>query len=478
MAQAFMRLGLSVGSGNSAANDQGIDTIEELRRLKDSDVDELCKAMRRPGGYVANPNAGQDGQPPLIANPGHAVNLRTQNNIKFAAYWLRLREKTSRPTTPQDITVNSVRSIEALREWELNHGDNPEAPEGIIDANDWPKTMESLEEYLKTCLGDGGTPLAYVVRKEQEVPNSADDPETNYDSKQDEMIARSPHVDGNNRPLDTYKNDRRKVFEILLKVTDGLPSSVYVKRAQRGKDGRQAFLNLYGHYLGRSNVDNMATLAERKLQSLTYTGELRRFNFEKYVTNHVHQHLILTNLVEHGYSGIDERSKVRHLLDGIKTDKLDSVRTRIFSDEILQNDFDASVSLFKDFIKQAGDKGSQTLNISSLKEGDEQHTKHPVRFRGQVEDRYYTKEEYRRLSDEQKDHLRKLRKDRGHNPKKRKREGGQNLMKKIQKMVVAAIHKERDADGGPPTEDGRTNGGQGGAGNRQNPNLTRQARNA
>ena len=77
MAQAFMRLGLSVGAGNSAANDQGIDTIEELRRLKDSDVDELCKAMRRPGGYVANPNAGQAGQPPVIANPGHAVNLRT-----------------------------------------------------------------------------------------------------------------------------------------------------------------------------------------------------------------------------------------------------------------------------------------------------------------------------------------------------------------------------------------------------------------
>ena len=70
----------------------------------------------------------------------------------------------------------------------------------------------------------------------------------------------------------------------------------------------------------------------------------------------MHQHLILTNLVEHGYSRINERSKVRHLLDGIKTDKLDSVKTRIFSDEVLRNDFDASVSLFKDFIKQAGDK--------------------------------------------------------------------------------------------------------------------------
>ena len=94
IAQAFMRLGLLVRAGSSAANNQGINTIEELRRLKDNDVDELCKAMRRPGGYVANPNAGQAGQPLVMANPGHAVNLQTQNNIKFAAYWLRLQEKT------------------------------------------------------------------------------------------------------------------------------------------------------------------------------------------------------------------------------------------------------------------------------------------------------------------------------------------------------------------------------------------------
>ena len=48
------------------------------------------------------------------------------------------------------------------------------------------------------------------------------------------------------------------------------------------------------------------------------------------MTNQVYQHLILTNLVEHKYSGNDKRSKVGHLLDGIKTDKLDSVEKQIF----------------------------------------------------------------------------------------------------------------------------------------------------
>ena len=95
-------------------------------------------------------------------------------------------------------------------------------------------------------------------------------------------------------------------------------------------------------------------MQREKIQNLTYTGEKRRFNFEKHVTAHVNQHIILTNLVEHGYSRINKQSKVRHLHDGIKTKELDHVKTRILSNSALCNNFDACVSLFKDFIKQAG----------------------------------------------------------------------------------------------------------------------------
>ena len=50
----------------------------------------------------------------------------------------------------------------------------------------------------------------------------------------------------------------------------------------------------------------MASLAEKKLAMTTYTGERRRWTFEKYVTLHKDQHGILEGLTEHGYAGIDK----------------------------------------------------------------------------------------------------------------------------------------------------------------------------
>ena len=71
---------------------------------------------------------------------------------------------------------------------------------------------------------------------------------------------------------------------------------------------------LKNHYLGPHMVDNEANKAETILATLNYSGETRRWNFERYVRKHVDQHAILDGLTEHGYSGIDDLSKVRHLL--------------------------------------------------------------------------------------------------------------------------------------------------------------------
>ena len=85
--------------------------------------------------------------------------------------------------------------------------------------------------------------------------------------------------------------------------------------------------------------------AEAKLKDTSYSREKRRWNFEKYIKTHVDQHAILTGLVEHRYSGIDDRSKVRHLMAGIKTKVLDPVKTQIIASAPLRNNFDACVNL-------------------------------------------------------------------------------------------------------------------------------------
>jgi hypothetical protein len=69
------------------------------------------------------------------------------------------------------------------------------------------------------------------------------------------MIARSPH--GNQ----SYANDSMEVWSYMANITRAHDCWTYVKSAQRTKDGRRAFLLLWNHFLGPSNVDNMASEA-------------------------------------------------------------------------------------------------------------------------------------------------------------------------------------------------------------------------
>ena len=142
----------------------------------------------------------------------------------------------------------------------------------------------------------------------------------------------------------------------------------------------------------------MSSLAEKLLQTTTYTGEKRRWTFERYVKVHIDQHSILEGLVQHGYSGIDSRSKVRHLVDGIKTTTLDPVKTRILSDATLRSDFDACVNLFQDFIKQSASTDIRSAQISEI----QTHTQDGQSCDLSVADRYYTTNEYNKLTAAQK----------------------------------------------------------------------------
>ena len=139
-----------------------MNSLAKFAVLTDDKVENLCKVVRRPGGMMQNPNAamppGADAaaaaaaaaQPAQIPNPGLAVMLHAENNLKLACYFLRYKEHTSRVVTADMITLASVWELRPYREWEENHKD-VEAPE--INAKDWPRTIEAIEEYLCGCLG-------------------------------------------------------------------------------------------------------------------------------------------------------------------------------------------------------------------------------------------------------------------------------------------------------------------------------------
>jgi hypothetical protein len=244
----------------------------------------------------------------------------------------------------------------------------------------------------------------------------------------------------------------------------------------------------------------MATMAEQKLTSTVYNGKQRRWDFEKYVNVHKSQHLIMDGLVEHGYTGIDPRSKVRYLLDGtIRTNKLESVKTCIMSDATLRNNFDACVTLFQDFIKQTASKVKGNPNVNTISKLKVYTGKHKAL--DTAEDRYYTQAEYAALSPLQRKDLAEKRLKRGHingakdsKVIKGKKEKGKttcspskDVIKKIVSRTVAQLSKTAeqqaagdndDSSGSSSTDDVPTKAGKSATSgsNCTNPSLTPQSK--
>ena len=171
--------------------------------------------------------------------------------------------------------------------------------------------------------------------------------------------------------------------------------------------------------------------------------------------------------------------KVRYLIAGIKTSALDSVKTGIMSDAALRTDFEAYVTLYKDFIKQSTALQNPTIGISATTVSKKRKS---VSFEMdqddvEVEDRYYSNKEYSKLSSDQKAKLKALREARGGKGKKRqKKDPTTSTMKKMTKQISAltaaiassmgiATEGQDDNSSGIDTATG---------GNRNNSALTRQ----
>lgn len=463
--QALVALGFTQEAATDIRDVQQVNSLPEIGLLTDKDVENLCKIVRRPGGTNASGTV----------NPGNSVSLRAETNLKLAVYWYHHHVRTSRVPIITEMTLVNVRALAKLRDAENEHSDPNVLP--TVKGSDWPKILESLQEYFRGFIGLKGTPLSYVIRTAEEVPDAAKDPsfgQTNsvYLTREEEMVARAPMLDANKHPTDAFMVDRTTVWHKLRDLFRDTESWVHIKPAQRTSNGRLAWQRLWNHYLGPNNVDNMANQSERVIQQSNYDGERKRWNFERYVSLHLEQHAILEGLVQYGYSGIDARSKVRHLMDGIKTDSLNAVKTQIMAQASLRSDFDSCVTLYKDFISQ-NKKGNKELNVSEVRVKPKSTGGGETKTSNDVPDRFYTPAEYSKLTKEQKSKLYEKRKARGggtgtRDPKRMK--GNQSESKTVKQLTrrIAALEKVNDDNTDSTDDDGKADG------NRKHPALTRQ----
>ena len=108
---------------------------------------------------------------------------------------------------------------------------------------------------------------------------------------------------------------------------------------------------------GPKHVNGTASEAKMALQMSTYNGEKKAWNWAKYVTQHVKNHIILGNLMEYGYKVLDPGSKIRYLLNVIRCVNFSTavVAVRVHPEKY-EKDFDAVVSFITQYINKRAPK--------------------------------------------------------------------------------------------------------------------------
>ena len=421
MQAAIGRMGCSNNARQRLYTGQGLDSIDTMADVSDEVMSNMCKILRR--------------------DEAVPVSAMAEDNLKLGCFVARHYRRISRTLMPAALTrdlINNYRDLKAEEDAYETPDNNVE-----IDNKDWAKTMDAMRDYFGIRLGRTKIPLAYIIRNEVDVPAEAGDPQNDYDTHQDEMIARAPHQDAAGDPLDVYTYDNRQVWDLISGWTRDTECWVHVKPFQRRRNGRDAYLALYNHYLGVNTVNNQARIAESNLNKMEYKSEQRRWGLEKYMQAFKKQYEILKNLQEmegSTYSAPDEGTMVRKFIDGVKSNAFDACKAQVMAQPEMGRDLERVFGLYKDFLSQT--KGTNTtLNISRIDtnpgkgKGKDKgkgkrgklHEEIPAHIwkKAKVEDVYYPPKQYAKLSDPQKAKLSWLREQRGPSETK-KAKGGDN----------------------------------------------------
>jgi hypothetical protein len=96
-------------------------------------------------GVATNP-----GNPP-VNNPGTPIYLHAENHLKLLAFYLRHQRRISKVVNVTNITLDLTHTLRELQDYESSCK-APNDP-SMINAKDWPKAIESIQEFLRLYLG-------------------------------------------------------------------------------------------------------------------------------------------------------------------------------------------------------------------------------------------------------------------------------------------------------------------------------------
>ena len=427
---------------------EGLETIQDFAEFEKEDVETLCASIRKPGGTIPNPNAGNPGAPPTIPNPGYPIPAICEKRLISAAYTAKIYAMIGREINMTTMNRERLNKFDAHKKLVDEHEDPERLPQvsktfGII------KAMDLIPGHLRERLGLEKVALSYIIRKDatppalqaqedtREKPNSATGP--GFDSIMEELIVHAPHSGI------AFKEDNAKVFQIIQDMIAGTSYESSIKSHQRARSGREAYLALLKHNLGSSKWDKILEDAESYVMKREWNGRNQRFTLRAHIGKHREAHNEMMRASQHvDYELPNEHTRVGRLIKSItsKEPAIVSAITHIQGSTTQREDFETAAE-FLLLTAPSPSSSSGTHRISAVGKGAKGGKRGPETG---VELRYYTKKEYSGLSAAEKKELQQLRKASKSNNNDSNNivvAALQQQVKELEERLVAAIKTNR-----------------------------------
>ena len=301
-----------------------------------------------------------------------------------------------------------------------------------FDSTKFKTFRDKLVTLLCAVRGARGITMEYVIR-DNDIGRQPPQETASPDVDSNDIIAANATLYG-----PEFERDNSKVYTILRTILTGTKAWNVISKFATQRDGRRAYLTLKKHFQGSSYFDAMRSQANNLMTKTFYSGDKARYKWEDYVALHMEAHA----LYEETNEEVSESMKILNLKSGIRNDAgLENTIEAARTSPNANLTFDNYVNFLTEGITSKRARAEtfknnhprQVSNVNSNftsrgrgrgrgKRGGRVHfnnrsTARPIRIEGTMlyPNKSYSREEFKNLTQNQRDALKKAHKSRNSN---------------------------------------------------------------
>lgn len=419
MFDALVALGFNVPASETLMY-QGLTNIGDLRLLSEKEVDEMIKSNQK--SFRFDPDEEQE---EAIFYPFLAI-----KKLKALRFWAVMTGRTGKIVDPSLFTSEKCMEVLQRMEEEKEHNSEkirPDRPEELKVIRNWATWWEKWDNYMSQIRGAAHISLRYIYRANFEGELVSDGQE--YEDL-DSYLYKSTLLSGQH-----FKLDNATVYKELKSLVVNGPLWTYVKKFDKAENGREALLALRRQMEGDSAILTRKNQAYADITAAAYRGERANWTFAHYIAKHQQAH----NELEQCEEPVPETKKVTDFLAGISDPTLLTGLSIVLSDKAKLGSFELTQQFLGTLIvntlisRRGAKRGVSEVNTDEPQAGPTPRRERDNRGKNgkarkgkkatgagtrpnipglKAELRDYKIEEWRALTDKQKDKVRKLRKER------------------------------------------------------------------